>query len=263
MSEEKKENTAKIDKEKQERLKAKTEVADKDDQVKTESPEVLRTKLSNKNSDYVFRLQKELEKQGKLSSEEAAAKVNELLPEIVVAQRHGQPANGLYMASPVIKAGQILHPEVKPKTIYDIPFWQRAVDNVLLWVALFMGMYGLLGLFNTKNTSGQNGILSTLVMSIFFGLFMAKYYEWIMPRDKQGKSVKISWMKIVGLFVLLFVAMVIILAISNLPFLKLINPVLPGVVYLIIAAVAFGGRYLFRKKYDITTAAFGPTSTRR
>ena len=105
----------------------------------------------------------------------------------------------------------------------------------------------------------QTNVLN-LIMAVFFGSFGIQPF---IVRPLQGKSVKISWMKIVGLFVLLFVAMVIILAISNLPFLKLINPVLPGVVYLIIAAVAFGGRYLFRKKYDITTAAFGPTPTRR
>ena len=96
MAEEENKN-AKIDTEKQEKLKQKTEREKQDDKIKAASPEELREMLSNKNSDYVFRLQKELEKQGNMSYAESEAKINELLPEIVIAQKHGQPANGLYI----------------------------------------------------------------------------------------------------------------------------------------------------------------------
>lgn len=201
-------------------------------------------------------MQKELEKQGNLSSEEASQKVNELLPEILVAQRHGQPANSLFMASPVIKADQIVHPVTKPKTIDDLPSWQRAVDNALFWLAIFMGMYGLLGLANTKQLNSQNGVLTITVIGILFGVMTSKYNEWIMPQGSKGK---IKWGRAIlslgGLVVVLFV----IITLLTLPGIRVINPVLPGFVYLIIAVIAYGVRYFFRKKYHITGSAFGPS----
>lgn len=256
MAEEKKENTAKIDQEKQAKLKAKTESEEKDNELKTADAAELRKKLSNKNSDYVFRLQKELEKQGKLTTEQAREKVDALLPEIIVAQRHGQPANGLYLAAPMVKANQMLHPEVKPKTMLDIPFWQRAVDNGLFWLAIFMGMYGLLGFSNPKTQSGQNGVLTITLTGVLLGVFMAKYYEWIMPKTGSNKKPKISWPRAIGVSVALIIILVVVLGVLSQPVFRVINPVLPGIVYIIIAAIAFGVRYLFRKKYDIKISAF-------
>lgn len=262
MAEEKNENQAKIDQKKQAKLKAKTATAEKDEQVKEQTPQELRSKLTNKNADYVFRLQKELEKQGKLSQAAAEEKVNQLLPEIIVAQRHGQPANGLYLASPMIKAGQILHPEVKPKTLSDFPFWQRAVDSALLWLAIFMGLYGLMGLSNTQQ-NGQNGVLTILVIGILLGVFMAKYNDLIMPRDKNGKPKKISWPRVILVSVALVIVMIILMGILTTKALRVINPILPGIVYLIIAAACFGIRYLFRKQYGITGSTFMPAPPKK
>lgn len=262
MAEEKKEKKAKIDQAQQEKLRAKITTTEQDDEIKEESPQVLRTKLTNKNSDYVFRLQKELEKQGKLSHSEAEEKVNQLLPEIIVAQRHGQPANGLYMASPKIKADQILHPEVKPKTLSDFPFWQRAVDSGLLWLAIFMGIYGLMGLASTKPT-GQNGVLTITIVGILLGVFLAKYNDLIMPRDQNGKPKKVSWPRVIVVSVALVIVIVILMGILTLKALRPINPVLPGIIYIIIAAISFGIRYLFRKQYGITGSTFMPAPPKK
>lgn len=250
MAEEKKENTAKIDQAKQDKLKNQAKVTNQDDELKTESPAKLKKMLSNKNSDYVFRLQKELEKQGNLSADEAAAKVDSMLAEIVIAQRHGQPANGLYLASPVIKASQILHPDVKPKSANDLPFWQRAVDNALLWLAIFMAMYGIMGLINTK-LNNQNGVLTIIILGVLLGIFTVGYNDWIMPADSNGKRNKISWIRVILISLALVAIMLVVMGVLTLPQLRIINPVLPGIVYIIIAVVAYGARYFFRKKFNI------------
>lgn len=260
MAEEKKENTAKIDQAKQEKLKKETEKQNKDDELKSKSSAELRALLSNKNSDYVFRLQKELQNQGQMSADDAKAKVDPMLAEIVIAQHHGQPANGLYMASPKIKAQEMLHPKQKPKGLLDIPFWQRATDTTLLWLAIIFVMDGLLAVFNTKVQSGQNGLLTIVVMGIILGLFMAKYNEWALPKyDANGNRQKMSWGKIIGISVLMIVVVIAGIGILTRPFLKVINPVLPGIVYLILGAALFGARYLFRKYYHITISAFAPS----
>ncbi|MGQ5708420.1 DUF1129 family protein [Lactobacillus sp. PSON] len=260
MAEEKQDKTANIDQNKQEKLKAKTEAEEKDSEIKTESPEKLRSMLSNKNSDYVFRLQKELIIQGKISSDKAAEEVNKLLPEIVVAQRHGQPANGLYMASPKIKAQEMLHP--KQEAEIDHPFWQRAVDGALLYMVFFIGIFGVIALFtpNTKD-NGQMGIVTLASTGALMGIFMTKYNDWIMPVAGKRKKLPFGRM-ILGIIGLLAILMVWIW-LFNLPGLRTINVVLPGGIDLVIAAVIFGIRYLFRKQYNITGSIFAPTPRRK
>lgn len=257
MAEEKKDQTAKINQNEQEKVKNQTKQQGREEELKTKSPAELRRLLSNKNADYVFRLQKELEQQGNMSAEQAKEKVDSLLVEIISAQWRGQPANGLYLASPKIKANQIIHPHRKPKTLADFPFWQRGVDNALLWLAIFMGIYGLLGLFNTKHLSSQNGVLTIASTGILLGLFMAKYDDWIAPMTQGGKRSKIHWPRVIGISVLLIVGLIVWISLLSLPGIRVINPVLPGIVYIIIAVAAYGIRYWFRKRYHIVGSAFG------
>ena len=66
----------KINTEKQAKLKKQAELDTQDEKIKQEDPKALREKLSNKNSDYVFRLEKELQKQGSMSRADAVAMTN-------------------------------------------------------------------------------------------------------------------------------------------------------------------------------------------
>lgn len=250
-------NNPNIDTEKQEKLKKQSEVDAKDEELKNEDPKVLRQKLSNKNQDYVFRLEKELQRQGSLSREEAVAMTDGLLSEIVIAQRHGQPANGLYMAAPQIKAEEMLHPEQKP---VETPFWQRAVDGALLYLAIFVGIFGVIALFETKQPqNSQMGILTLASVGILMGIFMVKYNDWIMP--KNGKRIGMAKLILSGLGIaaVLFVWIWIL----SLPVVRVINPVLPGAVDIVIAAIAYGARYLFRRHYHITGSSFAANPQRK
>lgn len=250
----KEQNSANINAEKQAKLKKKTETDTKDEELKNEDPKTLRQKLSNKNQDYVFRLEKELQRQGSMSREEAVTMTDGLLSEIVIAQRHGQPANGLYLASPKIKAEQMLHPDAKP---VETPFWQKAVDGALLYLAIFVGLFGIIALFENDKAqnNSQMGILTLASVGILMGIFMVKYNDWITPKNGQ----RIGWAKLVlsglGIAAVLFVWIWIL----SLPAVRMINPVLPGIVDIIIAAIAYGARYLFRRHYHITGSTFAPS----
>lgn len=259
MAEENKKNQ-KIDNPQQAKIKAQTEKEKREDALRQMSPAELRKRLSNKNEDYVFHLQKELERQGNMTPEAAENKVDGLLADIVIAQRHGQPANDLYLASPRIKADQILHPHPKSEStnVMDKPFWQRAVDSVLLWLMIFMGFYGLLGVFNTKlNNNYQNGLMTIIVVSAIMGVFLAKYNEWVTP-VANGRA-RIPWPRIIGASIAFVVVAVAIMWILTQPFAHVINPILPGWVYLVLAALLFGARYLFRRYYHIKGSAFAPS----
>lgn len=246
-------NNSNINAEKQEKLKKASETDAKDEELKNTDPKILREKLSNKNKDYVFRLEKELQRQGSMSREDAVAMTDSLLSEIIIAQRHGQPANGLYLASPKIKAEQLLHPEQKP---VETPFWQLAVDGALLYVAIFVGFYGVVALFQNEKhpENSQMGILTLLSVGIMMGVFMVKYNDIVMPKKGQ----RVGWSKIIlgGLGIAL--ALFVWIWILSLPAIRVINPILPGAANLVIAAAAYGVRYLFRQHYHIVGSAFAP-----
>ncbi|MBW8013672.1 DUF1129 domain-containing protein [Lactobacillus helveticus] len=255
----KKEQTASnSDSEKQAKLKRQTEADNQDEEIKQMNPKELRNKLSNKNQDYVFRLEKELQLQGSISRAEAVEMTDKLLGEIIVAQRHGQPANGLYLASPKIKAEQMLHPDKKPVAT---PFWQLAIDGALMYLAIFVGLFGIVALFETKKqpANSQMGILTLASVGIVMGIGMVKYNDWIMP--KNGK--RQSWAKIILGMIAVVVVLFVWIWLLSLPALKPINPVLPGEVDIIIAAIAFGARYLFRRYYKITGSPFAPNVRRK
>ena len=255
MAEKKTEEQAKIDTNKQEKLKEKVINQNKDDEVKQMQPAELRKQLSNKNSDYVFRLQKELETQGKMSQEDAQKRVDELLKDLVIAQRHGQPASTYYNMSPKLKAADMLKP--KKKKASDIPFWQYATDNALFYVAIFFGLFGLIGLFQKNDKyNSQMGVLTLLIVGASLGVFMTKYNDWVLPNGSKNR--KIPWSKLIWGFVLLMGMLFICFGVLGLPALQVINPALPGVYNLIIAAVAYGIRWLFRRHYEIIGSAFSP-----
>lgn len=257
MAEKNNEEQSKIDNSKQEKLKEKVASQNMEDEVKQTEPAQLREQLSNKNSDYVYRLQKELEAQGSMSEEDAVKHVDGLLSDLVIAQRHGKPASTFYGMSPKLKAADMLKPKVK--TAADIPFWQYATDSALLYVALFVGLFGVIALFtpNSKNNS-QMGILTLVIVGAGMGIFMTKYNDWVLPAG--GKNKKIPWSKLIlGMCAIVLILFVLIYLLS-IPALHVINPVLPGFADIIIAAVTYGARWLFRRHYQIIGSVFNPAS---
>lgn len=257
MAEKNNEEQSKIDNTKQEKLKEKVASQNMEDEVKQAEPAQLRKQLSNKNSDYVYRLQKELENQGKMGQDDAIKRVDDLLSDLVIAQRHGQPASTFYGMSPKLKAADMLKPKVK--TAADIPFWQYAVDSALLYIALFVGLFGVIALFtpSSKNNS-QMGILTLIIVGAGMGIFMTKYNDWVLPAG--GKNKKIPWAKLIlGMLAILLILFVVIYILS-IPALQVINPVLPGIYDIIIAVAAYGIRWVFRRHYEIIGSVFNPAS---
>ncbi|MDN6028689.1 MAG: DUF1129 family protein [Lactobacillus sp.] len=219
----------------------------------TEPAGDLRAQLSNKNNAYVFRLQKELELQGSLTTEAAQARVTALLPEILTAQRRGQTARALYLGTPKQAAARLLHPELD-QPAQPAPFWQRAVDSALLYLAIFTGIFGLMNTFQKTAANGQMGVLSIASVGILMGVFMTKYEDWVLPNGAKGK---ISWLKLILVSLLLVGGFMVWIFILSLNVIKVINPVLPGMWYVLIAVIAYGVRWYFRKYYGITGSTLG------
>ncbi len=202
--------------------------------------------LSNKNRDYVFKLKKQLADQGKQTEEQVAILIDKLLPEIVVAQKKGVTAVNYYGKSPIEKAYELLHPVEKPK---ETSFTMLVLDNILLYLTCFLGMFGLIQMFsNQKNNSQNMGIITIMSVGIIFGILMA-YYNRMLAMDKKDRPA--VWKLIAYGIVMLVGVYVWIAIVSVVPIFRPINIVLPAVVNVGMGVIAFVLRMYLKKKYNI------------
>lgn len=232
----------------QEKLKKAHEQNARDEEIKKMSPKELRNKLSNKNQDYIFRLEKFLTEDQNYTMDQVEPAIDQILPEIIVAQRKGIPASNLYQKAPREKAIEIANPKKEaPKT----KFWMHAVDNGLLYFVIFAGVFGIVQLFNTssKQQDGmqQMGILTVVSVTILFGILMA-YYTDLLSRDKSKRPP--MW-QIILIGVFLFGIIMVWITFTSMPFMRVINPVLNPWVYIVLAVIAFFVRRWFRQKYHV------------
>lgn len=233
---------------KQEKLKKAHEQNSREEEIKKMPPKELRKKLSNKNQDYVFRLEKFLAEDQNYTMDQVEPAIDQILPEIIVAQRKGIPASSLYQKAPREKAIEISNPKKEaPKS----KFWMHAVDNGLLYFAIFAGFFGLVQLFsqNPKQSGVQQqlGIFTMIVVTVLFGILMA-YYSDLMTRDKEHRP---SVWKMILIGAILVVIMMVVINLTALPAFRVINPVLNPWVYIVLAVIAFFGRRWFRQKYHV------------
>lgn len=207
--------------------------------------------LTKRNSEYVFRLRKALT-DGDMSEAEQVALLQKLLPEVIVAQHKGQPANQLY-GPPIAKANEILH---APKPVKPISMWLKAVDSMMIF-AVFMFALAALTVFTTKAKDVSQmksfGVLSMLLLVIVAGGGLAIVQDKI----SQPKEKRMAIWKMVLLFAGIMIAMFLLVSVTVfIP--SVINPVLPGAADVAVAVVIFGLRYLLRRRYGIKGNLFAP-----
>src|SRR5699024_4951489 len=137
-------------------------------------------------------------------------------------------------------------------------FWPLAVDNAIAFFMMFSFMFGLTLIFSGMKSSadgsaGAAGITSLILTSVLGGIFFSAVTLTLAPR-RDGKHV--SFLKkasvTVGSFAIWFLAY---LGFAFLP--PVINPLLPGWVYLVIAALAFVGFRYWRSKTGIKGGFLG------
>jgi uncharacterized membrane-anchored protein len=229
-------------------------------EIATMSTEELRAELTNKNVDYVFKMHKLLVEAG-YTPEDADAKINGFLPEIIKAQRTGKPANQLYGA-PTVKVENIIHAPAKPITL---KYWMRSVDWSLLYLVILAAVFGVMGLFMKKqtNSAANSGLGTLIVMSIAFGFLLTWFTDNMDARRNKNKTAADDqaaeaddkkkkqplWRVILLSVVGVFAVMVLISFMTVVT--PALNPILPAYGYFILAVLAYGGRYLFRRHYHI------------
>lgn len=216
-------------------------------QIYSADTDDLSKKLSNKNAEYVFKLNKRLLDDG-FKEEEAKEVIDGMLPEMIDNQIKGIPANQLY--GPVTqKAKEIAHPVKKPK---KTPFWGLWIDTALLFFALFGLLYGVVALTSKKtDPNNQTGILTLIVLSLMWGALLT----WFNNQMRMPKSERPGWGKTIGYLALGLVLMFVFLgAMAFVP--TTINPTLNAVGYFVAAVVAYGVRFAFRRYMGIKEKTF-------
>ena len=124
----------------QEKLKKAHEQNSRDEEIKKMSPKELRNKLSNKNQDYIFRLEKFLTEDQNYTMDQVEPAIDQILPEIIVAQRKGIPASNSYQQAPKEKEIEIANPK---KEAHKNKLWTNAVKNGYINFVFFGGFFGV------------------------------------------------------------------------------------------------------------------------
>ncbi|WP_048000779.1 DUF1129 domain-containing protein [Lactiplantibacillus herbarum] len=211
------------------------------------------TELTKRNADYMRQMRKSLEAT-KLPSEQQQMVLNEMTATLLSEQGRGTTARQLY-GTVQERTEEIVNPKKTPVERERANYWITSLDNGLMLFMIFCLMYGIMGFIGnnaTKNSAGANGITAILVTSIIGGLGVAKLFEYLMPAKGQKKTSlfkKIAWSVLaIIVWMLAFTTMSMIQG----P----LNPVLPGIAYLIIAVVVFFLRMWLKRRYNITTSLF-------
>ncbi|WP_419153984.1 DUF1129 family protein [Weissella viridescens] len=129
-------------------------------------------------------------------------------------------------------------------------FWKIAVDNSFVFFMMFSLMFGIMLLFSAKQVtaSGQNvgqlGVTALILTSITGGVFFAGWTMLMAPNaDGQRRGVIIRILGSLAIFAAWFGCY---MGFGFLP--AVINPLLPGWIYLVLAGLSFLGFQWWRRK---------------
>jgi uncharacterized membrane-anchored protein len=222
------------------------EAAQQAPEVPTVDIEALSAKLSNKNADYLFKFKRALQAEG-ISEEQQTAMLTEMLPEMLTAQHKGQPANQLY-GSVTVKINSLLHaPKAPVKTSIQL----QMLDNGLIFLIMYLAINGISAYFAKGKATGI-GITSIVITAVLAGVIMTYPMRYTqMPKDQRPPFWKMALI-VVGLTLLFVAAYGVTILIP-----AVLNPVVPAIVQIVIAALLIGVRIYLKRRFKISGTFFG------
>lgn len=205
--------------------------------------------LTKRNEDYMFRLNRALEEKS-IPAEKRKQVVDEMTAELRDKQRQGITANKLYGTVSERVEAIIAGPEKKAK---EPSYWSLALDNGLIMFMMFCIMYAALGTFSKKQAEVNGGILTLIVTSVIAGLGMAYFYKVAGNRRDRKKRIPL-WKTLLlsaALVVIWITAYTLVMAVPG-----VLNRTFEPIVYAVLAVIAFGARYILKKKYGLIGSIF-------
>ena len=204
--------------------------------------------LTKKNQEFIHIATTKLIQDGK-SDEEIKALLEEILPSIRDAQKKGITARSLYGAPTEWAARQTQVAEDRDTLPENDNPWLMWLDSSLLILTILGFVNGAMNLFTQGS---QYGLLTFIIVGFGVGAGIYLMYHFVYrhmgdkeKRPKIGKSILVLLLATLAWSAIFFLVNLIPAS---------INPVLSPMANILIAAIAFGIRYLLKKKYNIRNA---------
>ena len=229
-----------------------TELTNEELQQKVAENRELEKQLTKKNDQFMFDLKKLLDEGIEVDEHQKIVAFNEMLKALVDGQKTGVTAKQLYGTPTEAVVFVTTKPATPPKTNFG-SMW---LDNSLMLFAVLALITGAMTMIS-KNPQPTQGIISILIGAISGGLSFYLIYRYVYIYDLPGadRSKKPGTLKTGAIMALCFIPWLMIFSFSAyIP--KNINPSLDPVITIILGAVAFGVRYLLKKKYNIQGSLF-------
>ncbi|HEL9630408.1 TPA: DUF1129 family protein [Streptococcus suis] len=205
--------------------------------------------LTKKNQEFIHIATNQLIKDGKTDSE-IKALLEEILPTIIEKQKTGVTARTLYGAPSEWAARKSFSKEeMKDQVEFNENPWLMWLDSSLFMLALIAGINGVM---NLLGQGAQYGLVTLLVIGFGVGAGMYFMYHFVYKEQIQtGQRPKLlKAILFLGLATLAWSLVFLLAALIPATF----NPILPPIATILIGALAFGIRYLLKKKYNIRNA---------
>ncbi len=213
----------------------------------TSQDQQLEQQLTKRNSQFVFDLKKALSSTN-FTAEKQEQALHDILVQLVDGQKKGITARQLFgTATECVESLQ-----TKPKVEENKNTGLVILDNSLFLFFFLALMTGGLSLLSKSTNTMVYGIITMILVSVSGGYIfylMDKYiYQYSRPgadKSKRPKMVKIIAI-LVGAFFLWFILFALATMIPT-----SINIQLDPITNIVLAALAFGVRYLLKRKYNI------------
>lgn len=214
----------------------------------------LETQLTKRNEQYIFDLKKSLTA-ANLSEELQAIALDQILPELVAGQKSGSTARQLFGTVSERTEAILTAPAPRKEATKGL-MW---LDNSLMLFALLSIVAGIMPLLfkSAKSASSQQGILTLIIAALSGGYAFYLIYDKIYKYDRPGadQTDRPGTLKSMGMMMgIILIWMLFFMASALIP--PTINIALDPVVNVALGALAFGGRYLLKKKYNIQGSLF-------
>lgn len=207
--------------------------------------DALLPELSNKNSDYVFKLRKFVKEAGATDAQEQAI-LEEFLPKILQDQHEGKPAAQVYGA-PSLLADHILKSSGKKQGDKQ-PFWIETIDLGFSFLAIFSLIYGVMSFFAKNSKQDASGGLLSLILMSFFAAVVFTYFNRWLDMDKK-KRPNMFLIIIAGVASVLLVSLVSVWLTNNVD--TIVTRQMPAIAQLIVAALSYGAHFYLKRRFHL------------
>lgn len=222
--------------------------------------------LTNKNENFMYQLNKQLEKANVEYSKKQAL-LQDTLKKVQEGQKTGKTARAMF-GTPTQYAHELLHPKKKddPRSLSNQATWMLAADNALIFFAIFTGMFAIMSWITPKaldiSINGSSGITAIVLISVLGGLIFSIVAKSVLPQMVNGKPKRRPfWQRMLIIFAGLVVWMAVYFGGNVLP--NAINPRPNKVVYLALALLGIGGDIWFRRQFHVAGMFGSAQRTRR